>query len=127
MISDQCHLACSIDLRPHQENPKFRFVKNWSKCTLEALRVEVLKSEPLETLYKLKDPEIIANVLSNKFNCIIDKISPQKRVVVERIYQPFLTGELRDEIAHSNNFLTIAIKQGGKDNWRNYRNFGDQP
>ena len=40
-----------------------------------------------------------------------------------KTYQPFLTGELRDDIAHSNNLLTIAFKQGGKYNWCNYRNF----
>ena len=45
--------------------------------------------------------------------CVIDKISPQKRVMVEKIYQSFLTGELRDKIANSYNLLTIAIKQGG--------------
>ena len=58
-ISDHCYLLADILAKPHIELPKFRRVRNWAECTVENLRVEVLASEGLQTLYALTDPQVI--------------------------------------------------------------------
>ena len=122
-IWDHCHILTEILPKPSVELPKFRRVRNWTECTVENLRVEVMASEPLQTLYTITDPQVIACTLSDELNRIIDKLAPPRRVQVDKNYQPYLTQDLREQIAHSNKLLTIAIQKGEKDDWCNYRNF----
>ena len=77
-ISDHCHILTEITSKPSVELPKFRRVRNWTECTVENLRVEVMASEPLQTLYALTDPQTIACTLSNELSRIIDKLAPPK-------------------------------------------------
>ena len=52
---------------------------------MENLRVKVLASEGLQTLYALTDPQAIANTLSSELNRVIDELAPQKGYRLIRI------------------------------------------
>ena len=58
--------------------------------------------------------------MQGELNFIINHLAPQRRVVNNKINQPFLDNEIRDEMSEVNCLLTLAIETGSPDIWRQH-------
>ena len=102
--------------------PRFRNLRDFKNLTQDSLKFAVKKNFKLQNLTKLTDPDLVAETLQGELNSIINHLAPQRRVVNNKINQPYLDNDIRDEMTAVKGLLTRAIQTGESDIWREHNN-----
>ena len=108
VTSDHCILTFDYNSKGNQLKPRFRWSRNNQNLTKSNLINEVENSVPLQTIFEHTDPNIVAEILHNELNLIINKLAPKKRVQVKNDI-PYLDKQTREKKKSVEKLLTKAI------------------
>ena len=77
-ISDHCYLSSTFNIKIPKQQPKYRRKRDFRLIYRESL-IEALKINPgMQNVFHYSDPNVIANIIMETLNEIIDTLAPPK-------------------------------------------------
>ena len=118
IISDHCSLTVDFLSKTREYVPRFKFIRNWKLASPDSLRYAVSKNINLQNLLQVECPDKVAETLQEELNKIINELAPEKRVMINKTNQPYLSADLQERIVEVNGLLTAAIASKDRSDWR---------
>ena len=115
-ISDHCSLTFNVRAKPENLSPRFRYQRNLANLSAENLIREVEMSQKLQTIYQYSDPNLVAPIIRDELDRIINLLAPKKRVQV-RSKKNHIDPEFKEQKKEVDKLLTLAIKSKLRDDW----------
>merc|ERR1712240_116321 len=76
----------------------------------------------IQTAYNYTDPDLIATIIMQEFNNIIDIIAPRTKRQIKKNYTPYLNKDTREAKKQLNEIHNKAKQTQHDDDWREYKN-----
>ena len=111
---DHKYLKVNLKLKLNTPNQRFRKIRKWSNITKNSQQMAIHLSPELNYLFQLTDPEIVALILQNELNAIINVSVPPKIKQVTKNSQSYLTAELGVNQKEISDQLTLPIQSIGQ-------------
>merc|ERR1712240_244139 len=76
----------------------------------------------IQTAYNYTDPDLIATIIMQEFNNIIDIIAPRTKRQIKKNYTPYLNKDTREAKKKLNEIHNKTKRTQHDDDWREYKN-----
>ena len=87
-ISDHCHLSSLFNIEIPNQQPRYKRVKNFKGINRESLTEALKVNQHFQEVFHQTDPNIIAEIIMQNLNQIIDILAPLRIVQIKKDYLP---------------------------------------
>ena len=105
--------------------PKFAFKRDKSLLNKHNLEQFLENNTYINELFKWEEPNLIAEILFNELNIIVNSIAPKHKIQLNKKFAPYLNSKIKDRIKEQDRLLGIykfTNSKGDHLNFKNYRN-----
>ena len=118
-------VLAQIHAKDIEDKPQFIRVRDWSLVTSENIMREIKENERLNGIFNYQDPDIVAEILVEELNNILEKIAPSKVVQMRKENNPRDKETLRKK-KECDQQLEIAIEKNENEEWRLHKSLRNQ-
>merc|ERR1712243_133998 len=121
-LSDNATLIATYHTKAPANNPKTVFTRPKYLLTEHNLNQYLNHNQIIQTAYNYTDPDLIATIIMQEFNNIIEIIAPRTKRQIKKNYTPYLNKETREAKKKLNEIHNKAKQTQQDDDWREYKN-----
>ena len=122
LLADHSAVQLKYHSKELKTNPAMIRIRDWRLVNANSLMKEIDSNENLGSIFKHTDPDVVANMIIEEMNLIVNKIAPAKLVQYKAKEVEYLNDETRDMKKESEERLTEAIKYNKNEDWNHYKN-----
>merc|ERR1712240_335583 len=121
-LSDHATLMATYHTKAPTNNPKTVFTRPKYLLTEHNLNQYLNHNDIIQTAYNFTDPDLIAEIIMQEFNNIIEIIAPRTKRQVKKNYTPYINKETREAKKKLNEMHNKAKQTQQDEDWREYKN-----
>merc|ERR1712240_767534 len=120
--SDHSMIAAIYHTKAAVSPPKIIFTRPKYLLTEHTMNENLKNNDIIQTAFNYTAPDLIAEIIMNEYNNIIEIIAPQTKRQVKKNYTPYLNKETRQEKHNLQRLHTKAKQTQDTNDWREYKN-----
>ena len=119
-VSDHCPVACIRNDKLKRIAPKILIRRNLKVFNAEAFLRDLAYSD-LSNIFHISDPELALDFFINRFNSLVNKHAPYKKIRVKNRSNKWFTNELSALHISRNKAWALARRSGDPSHWLAFR------
>merc|ERR1712240_754057 len=120
--SDHSMIAAIYHTKAAVSPPKIIFTRPKYLLTEHTMNENLKNNDIIQTAFNYTAPDLIAEIIMNEYNNIIEIIAPKTKRQVRKDYTPYLNKETRQEKHNLQKLHTKAKQTEDSNDWREYKN-----
>ena len=126
IVADHCSVKLQLHTKEIKDNIQFIKIREWKALTADNLMQKIKENERINKIFHYEDPEIVAKILIEEMNAIIEEIAPIRIVQRKGNEAERLNEEMKQYKRDTEDQLEKAIKDNNIEDWRVFRGMRNQ-
>ena len=101
--------------------PKFAFKRDKSLLSKHNLGQFMENNTYIDELFQWEEPNLIAEILTNELNIIVNSIAPKPKIQLSKKFVPYMNSQIRDRIREQKRLLDIFKRTKSKSDQLNFK------
>ena len=101
--------------------PKFAFKRDKSLLSKHNLEQFMDNNTYIDELFQWEEPNLIAEILTNELNIIVNSIAPKHKIQLSKKFVPYMNSQIRDRIREQKRLLDIFKRTKSKSDQLNFK------
>ena len=103
--------------------PKFAFKRDKSLLSKHNLEQFMENNTYIDELFQWEEPNLIAEILTNELNIIVNSIAPKPKIQLSKKFVPYMNSQIRDRIREQKRLLDVFKRTRSKSDQLNFKNY----